>query len=375
MLKRKAKPRTIVYADELQSLREYLQSDDNEDAKRPLLYPLFKKLFSGKFQIESNAQGADIYVEGKLIVESKTDYSQWLEGFYQALHYQRRYGLAYNTIIVVAHKFIAIWKVNELPEYAVMLSHTVSSSLAPSAAGKENARKTSKASREEIKDKAFYWIEPKQLDDDYKLGTRSLTVESYAIKNILINLDADRLQINPHNFIDTIESMKAFFHYPIDAVHAFNTIVAFWDITSTAALKDNGAIQVVGFKGHYLSDVVNVPAQQAKEFKKFVETHYVFINEGSGLTVDYYFSRFDEVMARLDPEYVKQHGIFFTDSNLSRFALWFAKYYFPGDINENYIVFDPAGGSGNLVSSWRGKLKHKIISELQPDLLRTKSDV
>ncbi|HXL56304.1 MAG TPA: hypothetical protein VN958_08615 [Chitinophagaceae bacterium] len=76
-------------------------------------------------------------------------------------------------------------------------------------------------------------------------------------------------------------------------------------------------------------------------------------------------------MAKLDPEYVKQHGIFFTDSNLSRFALWFAKYHFPANINENYIVFDPAGGSGNLVSSWRGKLKHKIISELQPDLLRT----
>lgn len=34
-------------------------------------------------------------------------------------------------------------------------------------------------------------------------------------------------------------------------------------------------------------------------------------------------------------------------------------------------LFDPAAGSGNLVSSWRGKLKHKIVSELQPDLLRT----
>ncbi|HJP64178.1 MAG TPA: hypothetical protein VJ844_12090, partial [Mucilaginibacter sp.] len=106
-------------------------------------------------------------------------------------------------------------------------------------------------------------------------------------------------------------------------------------------------------------------------FKKFVESHYVFTNEGSGLTVDYYFSRFDEVMAAIDPEYVKQHGIFFTDRNLSKFALWFAKHHFPGNINEDYIVFDPAGGSGNLVSSWRGKLKHKIVSELQPDLLRT----
>ena len=76
-------------------------------------------------------------------------------------------------------------------------------------------------------------------------------------------------------------------------------------------------------------------------------------------------------MAKIDEHYVKQHGIFFTDANLSKFALWFAKYHFPGNIDENYIVFDPAGGSGNLVSSWRGKLKHKIISELQPDLLRT----
>jgi hypothetical protein len=108
-----------------------------------------------------------------------------------------------------------------------------------------------------------------------------------------------------------------------------------------------------------------------RDFRKFVESHYVFTNEGSGLTVDYYFSRFDEVIAAIDPEYVKQHGIFFTDRNLSKFALWFAKHHFPGNINEDYIVFDPAGGSGNLVSSWRGKLKHKIVSELQPDLLRT----
>ncbi len=359
------------YSDELLKIREYLLSSDNEDAKRPLLYPLFQKLFREKFKVESNVSGADIYVEGKLIVESKTDFAQWLEGLYQALHYQRRFGLAYNTIIVIAHKFIGIWKVNDLPEYAVMLSHAVLAFDAPSSAGKENARKTSKASREAIKDKAFYWLEPKQLNDDYHLGSRSLTVESYEILKILRNLESNRLQINTHNFIDTIESMKSFFHHSIEAVHAFYSIVAFWDITSTAATKENGDVQVVGFKGHHLSDVVNVPVQQTKEFKKFVEIHYVFTNEGSGLSVDYYFSRFDEVRACLDPEYVKQHGIFFTDSNLSRFALWFAKYHFPGDINENYIVFDPAGGSGNLVSSWRGKLKHKIISELQPDLLRT----
>jgi hypothetical protein len=101
-----------------------------------------------------------------------------------------------------------------------------------------------------------------------------------------------------------------------------------------------------------------------------VETNYVFTNEGSGLTVDYYFSRFDEVLAVIAPKYVKQHGIFFTNDNLSKFALWYVKKQFGTSIENEYIVFDPAGGSGNLVSSWKGKLKHKIISELQPDLLR-----
>ena len=38
MAKQKPKPRQIVYADELQQLRNYLQSDDNEDAKRYLNY-------------------------------------------------------------------------------------------------------------------------------------------------------------------------------------------------------------------------------------------------------------------------------------------------------------------------------------------------
>ena len=99
----KQKPRQTVYADELQQLRNYLQSEDNEDAKRDKLFPLFKKLFKEKVKSESNAEGADVYVQGKLIVECKTDYSQWLEGFYQALHYQKRFGLAYNTVIVIAH--------------------------------------------------------------------------------------------------------------------------------------------------------------------------------------------------------------------------------------------------------------------------------
>jgi hypothetical protein len=52
------------FGEELEKLKEYLRSTDNEDAKRPLLYPLFQKLFKDKFKIESNVYGADIYVAG-----------------------------------------------------------------------------------------------------------------------------------------------------------------------------------------------------------------------------------------------------------------------------------------------------------------------
>lgn len=360
-----------TYGNELESFREYLRSEDNEDAKRPLIYPLFKKLFPDKFKTESNSSGADVYVEGQLIVECKTDFSQWLEGFYQALHYHKKFGLSFNTIIVIAHKFIAVWKLNKLPEYAIILERTASVEKAPNVIGKENAKKTSNTNRVDIKNAAFYWLEPKDLEGDIFAGAKNLTTESFEILKILNNLDSDRIQINTHNFINTIDKMKTFFEHPIDAVHAFYTIVAYWDITSTVAEKESGELSVVGFKGNRMSDIVKVPHKHVKDFRKFIETQYIFTNEGSGLTVDYYFSRFDEVLAKIDPEYVKQHGIFFTDSNLSKFALWFAKYHFPGNINENYVVFDPAGGSGNLVSSWRGKLKHKIVSELQPDLLRT----
>lgn len=359
--------KSVVF--ELESFREYLRSDSNEDAKTPLLHPLFKKLFGEKFKIESDVHGADVYVEGQIIVESKTSHDQWLEGFYQALHYQKKYGMAYNTIMVVAYRFTAIWKVNHLPEHAIIFHHTASAQMAPSLVGKENAKRTANPLKREIKESAFYWLEPKDLEGDFATA-KDITTESYEILKILRNLDSDRLQVNTHNFIQAIERMKPMFDNPIDAVHCFYTIVAYWDITSTVTEKPNGKISVTGFKGQKGSEDIEISPRKINDLKKFIETQYIFTNEGSGLTVDYYFSRFDEVLAKIDPEYVKQHGIFFTNDNLSKFALWTVKESFADHLDENYIVLDPAGGSGNLVSSWRGKLKHKIISELQPDLLR-----
>ena len=365
--------KNITYDQELLSLQKYIESSENEDAKRPLLYPLFTKVFPNKFSIESakNTHGADGYVEGQLIVEAKTNFTQWVEGFYQALHYKKKFGLSYNSIMVISNEFCAIWKIKNLPEFAVILSNTADANVAPSTIGKENARKTAKSNVILIKDAAQYWLDPKDLKGELFNGRKSLITETYEILKVLKNLDSERILVNKHNFIHAIERMKFFFELPIDAVHAFYSIIPYWDITSKASLQGQSESLVISaFSGTQTSDPILINEKYRKEFIKFIEDQYIFTNEGSGLTVDYYFSRFDEVLAVIDPEYVKQHGIFFTDDNLSKFALWFAKNEVFETIHENYVVFDPAGGSGNLISSYKGKLKHKIISELQPDLLK-----
>ncbi|HWB24262.1 MAG TPA: hypothetical protein VG738_02230 [Chitinophagaceae bacterium] len=361
----------VVFGPELEKFKEYLRSSSVENARRALLYPLFQKLFKEKFKIENDAKGADVYVVGQLVVESKTDSKQWLEGLFQALHYHRREGLAFHTIMVVAREFIGIWKVTKLPEDAVRLSYKADVKKAPNLIGRELARTCTKEVTTAIQQSALYWLTPRDLIGDIFGGAKNLTTESYEILKILKNLDSDRFQINTHNFIHTIERMKTFFHTPLEAVHAFYTIVAYWDITSiVSANEEENEVTVTGFKGKKHSAGIAIHRNKIGDFTRFVETQYIFTNEGSGLTADYYFSRFDEVLAIIDPAYVKQHGIFFTNNNLSKFALWFAKKELSEDLNENYIVFDPAAGSGNLVSSWKGTLKHKIVSELQPDLLK-----
>jgi hypothetical protein len=162
-----------------------------------------------------------------------------------------------------------------------------------------------------IKDAAQYWLDPKDLKGELFNGRKSLITETYEILKVLKNLDSERILVNKHNFIHTIERMKFFFEHPIDAVHAFYSIIPYWDITSSVAENESSeTIKVIGFSGKKFSEDIHILPKNKKEFIKFIEDQYIFTNEGSGLTVDYYFSRFDEVLAVIDPEYVKQHGIF-----------------------------------------------------------------
>lgn len=356
------------YRNELDQFRDYLLNPGSEKAKDYLTFPLFKKLFGSKFKKESDAEGADTYIEGKLLVELKSDLDDWRKGFYQALHYAKK-GLTFSAICVVAQKFVAVWKVNRIPDYAKLLSAEADASAAPNDIGVQNARRTTKAQATEILNAAVFRLLPQDLEGLFK---RDFDTALPEFVQVMKNLEAERIQVNTHNFIDHIAQLEKFFVDPLDAVHCFYGIVGFWDVTSKVALDEHSdKVRVFGKKGTRYSEELKIKPRFYEEFKKFVENRFVFTNEGSGLTVDYYFSRFDEVITRLKPEYAKQHGIFFTDNNLSKFALWFVHEFFENKLSDKYIVLDPAGGSGNLVTSWRGHLKHKIISELQPDLLKT----
>ncbi len=172
----------VTHDEELNKIKQYLQSGDNEDAKRPLVYPLFTKLFKEKFKVESAAENADGYVDGKLIIECKTAYADWLPGFYQALHYAKK-GLTFSTVCVIAKEFLAVWKVDKLPDEAVIYAHRMDATLAAQKAGLENARRTAPSLKKEILEATLYKITP----PDFQKPDFSPTYQLYAFLKLLNN--------------------------------------------------------------------------------------------------------------------------------------------------------------------------------------------
>lgn len=358
----------------IESLREYITSTKNEDSKRHLAYDFFKEAFKGKkISFESDASRSDIYIEGQLVIELKGSFLDFLDGFYQALHYKKK-GLAFSAVCVITEKFIGLWKVNDIPDFAKKLAATADAVKPANEIGRIHAdkRNTNKAQRTEILKSAWFRLMPTDITENL-FETKSVLYEIAAFQKLLKNLDTERIIIEPRNFIDEIRQMEKFFDKPIQAIHCFYAMAAYWDATSKIPMpqeRNPNMLHISGKAGRFESEDFFVHPHKQEEFREFVEKRFVFTNEGSGLTVDYYFSRFDEVMAQLDAEYTRQHGIFFTDANLSKFAQWFVHNYVTKKLSDKYIVFDPAGGSGNLVTSWRGNIKHKIVSELNADLLK-----
>src|ERR1039457_2614584 len=154
-------------------------------------------MFGSKFKKQSDAEGADTYIEGKLLVELKSDADDFIAGFYQGLHYSKL-GLAFSAVCVVAQKFVAIWKINSIPDFAKKLSAEADGSKAPNDIGTKNARATSKAQKAEILKAAIFKLDATDLEGLFK---KNNDTELRAFVMVLKNLDAERLLIKRQNFI------------------------------------------------------------------------------------------------------------------------------------------------------------------------------
>ena len=104
--------------------------------------------------------GADIYIEGKLLVELKSDYDDYLKGFYQALHYAKL-GLTFSAICVVAKRFVRSMEGKQNPRSRkATVPQKLMRTMAPSAIGVLNAKHTTKAQASEILKAAVFRLLP-----------------------------------------------------------------------------------------------------------------------------------------------------------------------------------------------------------------------
>lgn len=343
----------------ISGLLAYL-SQPNEKANEDLALGYFRHAFGDEFTRQSQAKGADGYVPGHFVLELKGNTSDWQSGFFQALAY-KTVGLDFGVVVVAAKGFLAAWNVDDLPDY-IWRSVVDATGSAPNGIGKRLAR--------EYRDKAktllklATWYRPEAFDELFAHSTSNILKNINEFESAVKAGVRKRLPVTPGNFPQILGEMKPLFsaQQPLRAVRAFYTMIHGWKRGSTVELSKKHSDQVT-FEGEVVTDLL---PEKRLVFKELAERHYV----PEEYDIDEFFVRYDAAIDAVDPDFRKANGIFFTDPLLSRFALWFAQSKL-GDIGKNYLVVDPACGSGNLVTSWRTplELRHKVVSEIEPEML------
>ena len=193
-----------------------------------------------------------------------------------------------------------------------------------------------------------------------------LNREIEQFEKILQNEKVVRLKITTKNFDKILKQMKDFFDpkEPRKAVRAFYSMLFDWNENSILKFSRKNAHQAT-LGGENIENFI--PGKRF-DFKEFVEKYYIFLDKNE--KEDDFFAKYDVALDAVDKDFRKKHGIFFTDLDLSKFAMWFVGEKL-GDIGKNYLVIDPACGSGNLITNWKSplELRHKVVSEIEPDLL------
>jgi hypothetical protein len=340
----------------VEGLIQYL-GQPNEKANEDLALTYFRHVFPN-FTRQSDACGADGYVKGHFVLELKGKINDWYSGLFQGLAYKR--ALDFSVIVVATKGFLGIWKIDDIPNE--ILEICLNKSIAPNKVGKEIAA-TYKNLETQIFNKAI-WCD----EQIYSLfnDKQSFLDKINSFEKALNACQKVRIKITTTNFTTILKQLANFFDqkHPIKAVAGFYTMIYSWDEDSIVQLSNRDQTQA-SLRGDAIKYLI--PGKRI-EFKKFVENYYIDQSETEDL--DGFFAQYDKALDSVDKNFRVQHGVYFTDLDLSKFVMWFVKQSIP-DLGKNYIVIDPACGSGNLVSNWKSplELRHKIVSEIDPDLL------
>lgn len=338
-------------------LRRYLLGSD-ERANEDLVLSYFRHLFGEQFTRQADAKRADGYVAGKFVLELKGKQSDWHAGLIQGIAYGRE--LDFAVVVVAAKGFLAAWSIDDLP--TELVSEARAGVGAPSDIGKRLAKKLAKERTAHLS-AAAWRLTPELLDglfDDSKQFEENVK----ALETFLETNERVRAKVTPRNFAGVLKSMAHFFEEPVRAIRAFYSILYAWDAGSRVEISTRKPDQAaVG--GEVVTGLI---ADRREEFKQAVESYAIHLEVGE--SHDDFFSAYDRALDAVDPGFRKRHGMFFTDLDLCRFVLWLTKKQL-GDVGKNYLVLDPACGSGNLVTNWRAplELRHKVVSEIDPELL------
>lgn len=348
----------------IKGLVAYLSAPE-ETANEDRAVNYFRKISGDSFTRQKEASRADGYVPGLYVLELKGKTVDWLSGFFQALAYKNR-GLDFNQIIVAAKDFLVLWRIDDLDE--ALKEEVWLSSGAPNVIGAKFARKY-REKRNDILKRAT-WNAMLQLSGTLFLSQPELIVEKIrSFEKALREGRKVRQRVTPKNFTAVLKEMKGFFEPQLKAVRAFYSMVYAWNDGSTLQLSEKNNDQAT-LGGETISNLV--PAKRLK-FKDYVESRCISL--GASENVDDFFARYDEALDAVDKDFRVKHGIFFTDRDLSKFMMWLVKGLLEEqkipELGKNYLVIDPASGSGNLVTNWRSplQLRHKVISEIEPELL------
>jgi len=283
-----------------------------------------------------------------------------MSGLVQGLAYKNK-GLDFSQIVVAAKNFLAIWRVDDLPED--IRDEVLAATGAPNRIGVQLARRYSAVRNRLLGLAVWNGVE---LTGTLFQKPELIAAKLRSFEETLRQGRKIRLKVTLKNFTSVLKEMTEFFdpNQPVKTVRAFYSMLYGWTDSATIQLSDK-----VSHKATLGGEVItDLESHRRREFKDYVENRYIYL--AAGESRDDFFARYDEALDAVDRNFRVRHGIFFTDPDLSKFVMWLVKSHVP-NLGKNYLVIDPACGSGNLVTNWRSplELRHKVVSEIEPELL------